>query len=154
MQLIQILYPSILILILLVYMHSIFGIEIIKRKVIFTDLAVGQMAAIGMAISIGFFHGNHQVPLTLVFALFGSILIAYMYKKTEHTEAFIGSLYALGASFIMILLASSPNGTELFLKLSATDILFTSLESVYITFILYTVVGLIMFLYYPKNRWN
>ena len=54
MQLIELLWPAFVLVVLLVFIHVIFGLEIIKRGVIFTDLAIGQIAAIGMAISVGF----------------------------------------------------------------------------------------------------
>ena len=151
MQLIELLWPAFVLIILLVFIHVIFGLEIIKRGVIFTDLAIGQVAAVGMAISVGFLEGEYQLLLTLVFALLGALLITYATRKLEHIEAFIGMLYALGASTIMILLASSPQGAELFQKLSATDILFTSPEEIYPSAILYLGVALVMFIFYPKT---
>jgi len=151
MQLIEILWPALVLVILLVFIHSVFGLEIIKRGVIFTDLAIGQMAAVGMAISIGFLEGEYQQSLTLVFALLGALLITYATRKVEHIEAFIGMLYALGASSIMLLLASSPQGAELFQKLSATDILFTSPDEIYSAALLYVCVALVMFIVYPRT---
>jgi len=151
MQLIEILWPALVLVILLVFIHSVFGLEIINRGVIFTDLAIGQVAAVGMAISIGFLEGEYQQILTLVFALLGALLITYATRKVEHIEAFIGMLYALGASSIMLLLASSPQGAELFQKLSATDILFTSPDEVYSAALLYVCVALVMFIVYPKT---
>ena len=151
MQLIELLWPAFILVILLVFIHVIFGLEIIKRGVIFTDLAIGQMAAVGLAVSIGFLEGEYQLLLTLSFALLGALLITYATRKVEHIEAFIGMLYALGASTIMILLASSAQGTELFQKLSAADILFTTPEEIYPSAILYACVALVMFMVYPKT---
>lgn len=151
MQLVELLWPAFVLIILLVFIHVIFGLEIIKRGVIFTDLAIGQVAAVGMAISVGFLEGEYQLLLTLTFALLGALLITYATRKLEHIEAFIGMLYALGASTIMLLLASSPQGAELFQKLSATDILFTSPEEIYPSAILYLGVALVMFVFYPKT---
>lgn len=151
MQLIELLWPAFVLVILLVFIHVIFGLEIIKRGVIFTDLAIGQMAAVGLAVSIGFLDGEYQLLLTLSFALLGALLITYATRRIEHIEAFIGMLYALGASSIMLLLASSAQGTELFQKLSAADILFTSPEEIVPSAILYIVVAGVMFLLYPKT---
>jgi len=151
MQLIELLWPAFVLVVLLVFIHVIFGLEIIKRGVIFTDLAIGQIAAVGMALSIGFLEGEYQLLLTLTFALLGALLITYATQKLEHIEAFIGMLYALGASSIMLLLASSPQGAELFQKLSATDILFTSSEEIVPSAILYLLVAGVMFLFYPKT---
>ena len=151
MQLIEILWPAFVLIILLVFIHTIFGLEIIKRGVIFTDLAIGQVAAIGMVVSVGFLDGEYQYLFTLGFALFGAVLITYATQKVEHIEAFIGMLYALGASSIMLLLAQSPQGAELFQKLGATDILFTSPAEIYPAALLYSGVALVMFLIYPRT---
>lgn len=150
MQLISLLYPALLLAILLVFVHAIFGLEIIKRGVIFTDLAIGQFAAIGVATSLLFFEGHYTFILTLAFALLGALLIAVATYRVKHIEAFIGMLYALGASSIIILLANSPQGTELFSKLQATDILFTSASDLWEPLVLYSAVALLFFLFYHK----
>ena len=105
MSLITLLWPAFALAILLVFIHSIFGLEIIKRGVIFTDLAIGQFAAIGVAISLLFFEGNYAFILTLIFALIGALLISIATYRVKHIEAFIGMLYALGASSIIVLLS-------------------------------------------------
>lgn len=151
MPIIELLWPALVLVTLLVFIHVIFGLEIIKRGVIFTDLAIGQMAAVGLAVSIGFLDGEYQLLLTFSFSISGALLITYATQKLEHIEAFIGMLYALGASSIMLLLASSAQGTELFQKLSAADILFTSPEEIVPSAILYILVAGVMFLVYPKT---
>jgi len=151
MQIISLLYPAFLLLILLVFIHAIFGIEIIKRGVIFTDLAIGQISAIGLAISLGFLNGEYDTLLTLLFALIGAMLITYATQRVQYKEAFIGMLYAFGASSIMILLANSPQGAELYQKLSATDILFASIDQVYEASMLYAFIALVMFFIYPRS---
>jgi len=150
MQIVELLWPAFVLAIALVFIHTLFGIEIIKRGVIFTDLAIGQIAASGMAISIAFMSGAYQSAMTLLFAVFGALIITWATKKVEKIEAFIGLLYALGISSIMLILAQSAEGTELFSKLSAADILFTSSEDLYKDLVLYACVGLVMFGIYPK----
>lgn len=150
MQIITLLYPAFVLAILLVFIHAIFGLEIIKRGVIFTDLAIGQFAAIGVAVSLLLFEGHYMFLLTFLFALIGALLITMATYRVKHIEAFIGMLYALGASSIMILLANTGQGTELFSKLQATDILFTSLSDLWEPLALYSVVALLFFLFYHR----
>ena len=152
MQVVELLWPAFLLAILLVYIHTIFGVEIIKRGVIFTDLAIGQIAAVGMAISVAFLEGKYQTPLTLLFAISAAVIIAWASKKVQHVEAFIGLLYALGISSIMIVLAKSAEGMELFSKLSAADILFTSKEELFKDVAIYLPISLVMFYLYPKAK--
>jgi zinc/manganese transport system permease protein len=150
MSVIELLWPAFVLAIALVFIHSVFGLEIIKRGVIFTDLAIGQIAAIGMALSVAFMHSQYQNAMTLLFALFAAALITWATKKVQRIEAFIGLLYALGISSIMLILAQSAEGTELFSKLSAADILFTSSDDLFKSLALYSGVAFVMFVIYPK----
>ncbi len=150
MQIITLLYPAFILAILLVFIHAIFGLEIIKRGVIFTDLAIGQFAAIGVVVSMLLFEGHYMFLLTFVFALIGAFLITLATYRVKHIEAFIGMLYALGASSIILLLANTGQGTELFSKLQATDILFTSASDLWEPLVLYSVVALLFFIFYHR----
>lgn len=152
MSIIELLWPAFVLAIALVFIHTIFGLEIIKRGVIFTDLAIGQIAASGMAISIAFMDGAYQTPMTLLFAFLGAGIITWATQTVEKIEAFIGLLYALGISSIMLILAQSAEGTELFSKLSAADILFTSSDTLYKDLAVYALVALVMFLIYPRVK--
>lgn len=143
-------WPAFVLAILLVFIHAIFGLEIIRRGVIFTDLAIGQFAAIGVAVSLLLFEGRFTFMLTLLFAFTGAFLISVATRRVRHIEAFIGMLYALGASAIIILLSNSPQGTELFSKLQATDILFTTPGDLIEPALLYTTIAALFFLLYPK----
>ena len=147
----DILFSAFLLSVVLLGIHSFFGIEIIKRGIIFTDLAIGQMAALGAGISILFFDGQYLYPLSLVFALFGGSLIAFASKRANSHEAFIGLLYAFGLSGVFIVLSKSYHGMETFQKLMASDILFTPLEEILKTAVIYSALGLFLFLVYGKS---
>jgi len=150
MSAIELLWPAFILAIALVFIHTVFGLEIIKRGVIFTDLAIGQVAAVGMAISVAFMESRYQSAMTFFFAFLAALLITWATKKVPKIEAFIGLLYALGISSIMLILAQSAEGTELFSKLSAADILFISEENLYTSLALYSVVAFVMFVIYPR----
>ena len=150
MSIVELLWPAFALALLLVFIHAIFGLEIIRRGVIFTDLAIGQIAAVGIAVSVVFFDGAYQTTLTLLFSLMAAVVIAFATRYVEHIEAFIGLLYALGVSTIMLILAQSSEGMELFAKLAAADILFTLPEDFFNALILYGAIAAIMFLVYPR----
>jgi len=150
MSIISLFYPAFILAMALVFIHAIFGLEIIKRGVIFTDLAIGQFAANGVAMSLLFFDGNYTFILTFIFALFGALLISVATYRVKYIEAFIGMLYAFGASSIIILLSNTTQGTELFNKLQATDILFTTLADLAEPLILYGIVAILFFTLYHR----
>jgi len=147
---IDILLTPIVLVIILVMMHSWFGVGILKRGIIFTDLAIAQFAALGSAISLGYFHEEYFYLLTLVFALLSAFLIAIASQRNIKLEAFIGLLYVLGASGIMMVLSHSAEGMEHFKSLLASDILFTAPDDVYKSAIIYALIALILWKIYPK----
>lgn len=147
---IDILFPATLLGIILLIIHSYFGIQIIKRNIIFTDLAVGQMAALGVAISLYLFEGAYIYYFSAGFAILTASLIAFIqHKKDPNTEAFIGLLYAFGISGVFIVMSCSPHGLEELNNLLAYDILFTKYEDIIYVTVLYGIIGL--FLYLTKN---
>ncbi len=153
---IDILLSAFLLSIVLLGIHSFFGIEIIRRGIIFTDLAIGQMAALGAAIAILFFDGNYMYIVSLLCALIGGISIAIASHRSHSHEAFIGLLYAFGIAAVFIILSKSPHGLEMFDRLMAADILFTPFSDILYTGILYSFVGFLLFFLYPhlNKQWG
>jgi len=143
----DLLLPSFLLSIILLVIHSYFGMEIIKRGIIFTDLSIGQMAATGLAISLYFFNGNYSYWISLFFALIAAFFISLSTKfENVSAEAFIGVLYAFGISTVFIIMSKSAHGLEELNKLLAYDILFVNYSQVIRIFILYSILGIILFL--------
>lgn len=148
----DILFSTFLLSLVLLGIHSYFGIEIIKRGIIFTDLAIGQMSAIGAAISLLFLDGQYVYLISLLFALLSGLIISFATKKAHNVEAFIGLMYAFGLSVVFILLSKSPHGMEEFEHLMANDIIFTPKEDIYKTAFLYFLLGLIVYVSQNKTK--
>lgn len=148
----ELLGPVLFLVVILVAIHSWFGLHILHRGIIFTDLAIGQIAAVGSAISVSFFHGEYLYVSTLFFALLGALLITFAVSRLRYIEAFIGLLYVLGSSSVMLVLAQNPEGSEHFSALLAADILFTSTEEIIKSTLIYTVIGIILVLVLPKLK--
>jgi zinc/manganese transport system permease protein len=148
---IDILLSAFFLSIILLGIHSYFGLEIIRRGIIFTDLAIGQMAAFGAALSILFFHGEYLYPISLVFALFGGYTISMISRREKNPEPFIGLMYAFGIAGVYILLSKSSHGMEIFQQLMAADILFTPFAEIVKTAVLYAALGLFIFFFQRKT---
>lgn len=148
----ELLVPVLLLVLVLVALHSWFGLRIIKRGIIFTDLAIGQIAAVGSAISVSYFHGEYLYLTTLFFALFGALLITFAVSRLRYIEAFIGLLYVLGASGVMLVLAQNPEGSEHFSALLAADILFTSTEEIIKSALIYSGIGILLVWVLPRLK--
>lgn len=136
---------------ILVLIHTWFGGGILSRGIIFTDLAIAQMAALGSSVSLGYFHGEYLYVFSLVFALFSGLIIAYATTRKIQLEAFIGLIYVLGASGILMVLAHSAEGMEHFKSLLAHDILFTTDKQFFVAAILYLFIALLIWKIYPKT---
>lgn len=141
---IELFLPAFLVSVVLLGIHSYFGIEIIRRGIIFTDLAIGQIAALGTAIALLAFEGQFVYPLSLAFALSTGLLIGLLSRRERNVEPLIGLLYALGISGVFLLLSRSAHGMEEIQKLMAYDILFTPMEDVYKTAAIYAALGLVL----------
>jgi zinc/manganese transport system permease protein len=148
----DILFSAFLLSVVLLGIHSYFGLEVIRRGIIFTDLAVGQMAALGAAACILFLEGRWITPVSLEFALIGGLVIANASRRVRNLEAFIGLLYAFGLSGVFILLSKSYHGMEEFQKLMASDILFTPARDILRIAAVYALLGAGLLLFYGRLR--
>ncbi len=148
---IDILIPAFVISLVLLGIHSYFGIRIIQRNIIFTDLAIGQMAAFGAAVCLLFFHGENIYFVSLLFAVLTGLAISYLAKRSKYLEAVIGLIYALGLSGVFILLSKSAHGMEEFNNLMAYDILFTQMGDVYKTAVLYACIAVAILIIEKKT---
>jgi zinc/manganese transport system permease protein len=142
---IELLFPAFAVSLVLLGIHSYFGLEIIRRGIIFTDLAIGQWAAFGSALSLLLWDGHYLYPVSLAFALLGGSLIGLLSRKGgSHAEPLIGLMYALGIAGVFLLLAKSPHGLEEIQNLMAYDILFTPLAEVGKTALIYASLGALL----------
>jgi len=141
---IALLWPVFLLSVVLLGIHSYFGLEVIRRGIIFTDLAIGQMSALGAAVSLLLFDGRFVYPLAVGFALGTALLIALGRRRMVNLEAFIGILYAFGLAGVFLLLSQSAHGLEKFNELMAADVLFTPLAKIVRVAVWYGVLGTLL----------
>ena len=130
--------------------HVPLGIEVLKRGIIFIDLAIAQVAAMGVVIGHVAFHNSGQfqsLVLALVFALLGGGLFAWLEtKRFKHLEAMIGAVFVVSASITILLLAKDPHGIEAMEKLLAGQVLWVKWwPDLVVTLIVYSIILLIWF---------
>ena len=132
--------------------HVYLGLHVVTRGVIFVDLALAQVAALGMAIGvlIGLVHESITVYLiALLFTTLGAGLFALTreIQRRFNQEAIIGIVYVVSAALMIILLSKLPEGGEHLNHLLVGSILFVSPSAVIKTAVLYTVIGLFHYRY-------
>jgi zinc/manganese transport system permease protein len=129
-------------------LHVYVGIHVIRREVIFIDLALAQMAALGAAVAIlaGFEVGDPQAYVfSLGFALAGALLFAFTRLRGSAVpqEAIIGIVYAVSAGMAFLVLNYSPHGMEELKNLLVGTVLFVKWGDVAKLGVLYAALGLL-----------
>jgi zinc/manganese transport system permease protein len=129
--------------------HAYLGFHVVRRGVIFVDLALAQMAALGVAVAVALGrHENHPYQ-TYVFALsmtlVGAACFAWLRGRARQLvplEAFIGIVFATAQAIVLLILEKSPSGPE-HLKETLAGALFTvDPRHVWHTALLYGAIGL------------
>jgi len=96
--------------------HVPFGIQVLKRGIVFIDLAVAQIAGLGVIVAdrLGFEPQGAAVQVAaLAAALGGALLLNWTDKRwPEVQEAVIGVTFIVAANAAILLLASNPHGAE------------------------------------------
>ena len=125
--------------------HVPLGQEVLKRGIIFIDLAIAQIAGLGI-IAAHFFelqqYGDWAIQITaMVSALMGALLFGVIEKKwTAHQEALIGITFILAATASIILLAGNPHGGEHLKDLLVGQILWVTWEQLLPALIISTII--------------
>ena len=123
-------------------LHAALGLHVIRRGVIFIDLAVAQVAAFGIALAMA--QGVHADSPTIYWAavgsaLFGALLISLTRFKLgliPH-EAMIGIVFVLGSAASIIALGYADHGQEQIKTLLDGQILFVQPKDMARTEIVY-----------------
>jgi zinc/manganese transport system permease protein len=110
--------PALFACILLAGIHTYFGYHIVQRGIIFADLSLSQIAALGS--SVGLLLGwSEDAPvksfaMSLAFTLGGAVLFAFLRRsrKIVPMEALIGITYAGAIALSLLALEKSATGTE------------------------------------------
>jgi len=131
--------------------HVYLGIHVVARKVIFVDLALAQIAALGATYATTLGYDANLAGDDLVVALFslaftfagaGLFSIARMRKERVPQEAFIGIVYAAASAAAVLILSKSPTGGEELKHMLVGDILLVSIPTIIHDAILYSLVGI------------
>src|SRR5438552_15236733 len=111
-----ILWPACAAGLLVTATHVPLGMQVLQRGIVFIDLAIAQIAGLGVVVADGLGlepQGWAVQACALVAALAGALLLAWTEKRwPEVQEAMIGVTFILAASVALLLLASNPHGGE------------------------------------------
>ena len=136
---------------LLVYL----GLHIVRREIIFVDLALAQVAALGTCLGILLHHDPltwQSYGLSLGFTFIGAAIFTLTRTQSHRVpqEALIGIVYVVAAALGILLLSRSAEGNEELRRTLIGEVLLVSPRQVVRTFFLYLVIGAVHFIFRRK----
>jgi len=126
----SILWPALIAGLLVVASHVPLGQQVLSRGIVFIDLAIAQVAGLGVIAANSFglpVEGWGAQAAAGAAALAGALLLTWTERKRpEVQEALIGILFVLASTAQILLLANDPHGGENLKDLLAGQILWVS----------------------------
>ncbi|HEV7675333.1 MAG TPA: metal ABC transporter permease [Candidatus Angelobacter sp.] len=155
MEILQFLILPFLASLILTGIHAYLGVHVVERGVIFVDLALAQIAALGAttAILIGMDpHGTGAYWMSLGFTFIGAGIFTFVRSRQKRIplEAFIGITYAVASAAAIIAMSKATGETEHLKDMLVGNILAVSRYDVLKTAILYGVIGVFHFIFRKK----
>ena len=135
--------------------HAYLGVHVVERGVIFVDLALAQIAALGatIAILVGMDpHGRGAYFLSLGFTFLGAGIFSLARTRRGHIpqEAFIGIAYAVASATAILAMSKATGETEHLKDMLVGNILAVSRADVVKTAVLYGAIGVFHYIFRRK----
>ena len=138
--------------------HAYLGVHVVERGVIFVDLSLAQIAALGatIALLLPISGGDPHGPLTywvgLTFTLIGALLFSAIRSRRAHIpqEAIIGVCYAVASAGAMLAMSKATSESEHLKDMLVGNILAVSWSEVGKTALLYGAIGAFHYIFRDK----
>ena len=147
----ELLLPPLVACIVIVALHSYLGLHVLSRGVIFVDLALAQLAALGgtVAIIVGI---DHESPATLFWSLGFTTIGALVFSLTRTDkrgrvpqEAIIGIVYVVAAAVAILVADKVPHGGEAIKEILVGNLLWVTWPTIFTLAGIYLIIGGIQF---------
>jgi zinc/manganese transport system permease protein len=130
--------------------HADLGFHIVSRGVIFVDLSLAQIAALGAVFASILGVGHESIlryATALGFTIVGAWIVSIARIRNERIpqEAFIGILYAASAALTIVLLSHQPGGMEELQHLLAGSVLAVTPGEIVVIAVVYAIIGAVHF---------
>jgi zinc/manganese transport system permease protein len=149
----EILLPAFVASLILTGIHAYLGVHVVERGVIFVDLSLAQIAALGTTVAYlaGYdLHSGTAYLFSLGFTFLGAAIFAIsrVHRKTRiPQEAIIGIVYAVSAAVAILVMSKATQETEHLKEMLVGNILSVSWRELAKTAVLYAMVGAFHFLF-------
>lgn len=140
---------------ILVGVHGYLGLHVLLRQVIFVDLALAQIAALGTVVAFLMGHEPGS-PASFAYSLGAAVVGALIFSITRSRihegakvpqEAIIGITYVIASAAAILVADRAPEGAEHIKELLAGSILWVTWPTVLKDFVIYSLVGLFHYLF-------
>jgi zinc/manganese transport system permease protein len=151
MEFLRLMAAPIAMCVVLIGAHVTLGLHVVRRGVIFVDIALAQSSALGAAIGVALGSAVGS-PLSWAAGLGLALLAAWIISLTRALshrlpqEAFIGITYVVAAAASLLVLARLPHGGEEIENLLVGSILWVTWKAVLQTLVLYAALGVLFLL--------
>ena len=132
-----------------------YGLHIVQREIIFVDLALAQVAALGTCVAVLLGYDVHQWQ-TFTWGIGFTLVGAVIFTLTRHRhplvpqEALIGIVYVVAAAAGMLLLSQNPEGDEQLKRTLVGEVLLVRPQDVVMAMGLYAIVGAMHYVFRRK----
>jgi zinc/manganese transport system permease protein len=140
--------PPLVACLVIVAIHSYLGLHVIAREVIFVDLSLAQMAALGSSVAI-LAGSQPDSPTALLYALGFTTLGAAVFALTRSgekgvvpQEAIIGIVYVMASAAAILVADRTPRGGEAIKDILVGSLLWVTWPTILRLAAIYAVVGL------------
>jgi zinc/manganese transport system permease protein len=153
MTIVQLLLPAFVASLILTGIHAYLGVHVVERGVIFVDLSLAQIAALGTTVAYlaGYdLHSGTAYLFSLGFTFLGAAIFAVsrVHRKTRiPQEAIIGIVYAVSAAVAILVMSKATQETEHLKEMLVGNILSVTWKELAKTAILYALVGVFHFVF-------
>ncbi len=138
--------------------HAYLGVHVVERGVIFVDLSLAQIAALGatIALLLPFSNGDPHAPfvywISLAFTFMGAFVFSTIRSKRGRIpqEAIIGICYAVASAAAILAMSKATSESEHLKDMLVGNILAVSWSEVLKTAVLYGVIGAFHFVFRHK----
>ena len=142
----ELLWPPFLVAFCLVGIHAYFGIQVLTRNVVFVDLALAQIAALGATVAFMLGHPALGIDDLRLFARLhpargAAARVHPAWSARIPQEALIGVIYVVAAAAAILLIDRAPQGAEHLKQILTGNILLTGTETLVVIVPLYAAIG-------------
>ncbi len=154
-QIVEFLAAPFMASLILTGIHAYLGVHVVERGVIFVDLSLAQIAALGatIAILLPFSNGDPHAPsvywVSLLFTFIGAAIFSMIRGKRARIpqEAIIGITYAVASAAAILAMSKSTSESEHLKHMLVGNIIAVSWREVMMTAILYGAIGLFHYIF-------